>query len=216
MSTSSTIDLLGVLAYSELGSFERLAGEAIKAPSTEAKVALAHFATIEFHHYEQVAQRIAQLGSDAHTAMAPFVDVFDKFHDNIDPTTWHEGLIKAYVGDGIAADFYREISAYLDPETAALVSDVLTDKGQNEFFITHIREAIELDHTVGGRLALFGRRLMGEMISQASIVAQSRPSLIELFLTAPPEGSEAQDMSTLVNRLAVGHTRRMDELGLAS
>ena len=216
MSTSSTIDLLGVLAYSELGSFERLAVDAIKAPTTVDTVALAGFASAEYHHFEQVAKRITELGADPHEAMAPFVDVLNDFHSNMEPKDWLEGLIKAYVGDGIAADFYREISAYLDSETAALVNDVLTDIGQVEFAVDRIREAIAQDSKVGGRLALFGRRLMGEMISQAAIVAIARPSLRELFLTPPPEGSDAQDMATLVNRLTVGHTRRMDALGLAS
>ena len=27
---------------------------------------------------------------------------------------WLEGLVKAYVGDGIAPDFYREIATYVD------------------------------------------------------------------------------------------------------
>ena len=46
--------------------------------------------------------------------MAPFRAPIDLFHAHTAPADWFEGLIKAYVGDGLAADFYREIAAYLD------------------------------------------------------------------------------------------------------
>ena len=39
---------------------------------------------------------------------------FDAFHAHTAPRDWLEGLVKAYVGDGLAADFYREIAAFLD------------------------------------------------------------------------------------------------------
>ena len=45
----------------------------------------------------------------------------DQFHAHTAPADWLEGLIKAYVGDGLANDFYREIAAYLDPDTRDLV-----------------------------------------------------------------------------------------------
>src|SRR3712207_8167647 len=47
--------------------------------------------------------------------------------------SWYEGLVKAYVGDGMAADFYREIAAYLDPRTRDLIIASLTDAGQSRF-----------------------------------------------------------------------------------
>ena len=44
-------------------------------------------------------------------AMAPFVAPFASFHERTRPKGWLEGLVKAYVGDGIAKDFYREMGA---------------------------------------------------------------------------------------------------------
>ena len=51
--------------------------------------------------------------------MAPFVEPLDAFHDSTDPSDWYEGLIKAYVGDGMATDFYREVSTYVKDEADA-------------------------------------------------------------------------------------------------
>ena len=53
--------------------------------------------------------------------MESFRAGFDSFHSHTAPSDWYEGLIKAYVGDGLAADFYREIAAYLDPDTRDLI-----------------------------------------------------------------------------------------------
>ena len=74
--------------------------------------------------------RIVELGADPIEAMAPFVRPFDVFHAATAPSDWLEGLVKAYVGDGLAADFYVEIAAFLDSGTRQLVIDSLADAGQ--------------------------------------------------------------------------------------
>ena len=80
-------------------------------------------ATVQFGHIEPLMERIAALGADPMEAMAPFVKPFDVFHAATAPSDWLEGLIKAYVGDGLAADFYVEIASYLDGGTRQLIVD---------------------------------------------------------------------------------------------
>jgi hypothetical protein len=199
-------------------AFERTAADASLAPTLEDKTALAQMAAAEFAHFEQISAHLVALGQDPIAAMQPFVSPLNQFHNTLTPRDWLEGLLKAYVGDGIANDFYREISSHMDSETAKLVTEVLADVGHAEFAVGRIREAIEQDPKVAGRLALWGRRLMGEMISQATLVAGSRPALQELFLR-PPAGETAMtatELTAMVNRLTVGHAKRMDVLGLAS
>ena len=218
VSSPAVIDLLGILAYGELAAFERLASDSALAPTLSDKTKLSAMAAAEYRHHEQIVGRLRELGVEPEQAMLPFVEPLDQFHNTLIPRDWLEGLLKAYVGDGIAADFYREISAHMDPQTAGLVKDVLADIGHAEFAIDRIREAIEVDPKVAGRLALWGRRLMGEMISQASLVAGSRPALQDLFLNPPVGAPEmtVNELSGMVNRLTVGHAKRMDALGLAS
>ena len=97
------------------------------------------------------------------------------------PSDYYEGLIKAYVGDGLAADFYREIAAYLDAETREVIISSLEDSGQTAFIVERVRAGIAADHRLGGRLALWGRRLMGEALTQAQRVAGDRDSLTALL-----------------------------------
>ena len=112
-------------------------------------------------------------GGDA--ALSRAVQCFSRATPN--PRTGYEGLVWAYVGDGFAADFYREVAAFVDPDTRALVHHVLADDGQRDFVIEKVRGAIAADPELGGRLALWGRRLVGEALSQAQRVAADRDAL---------------------------------------
>ena len=61
-------------------------------------------------------------------------------------------------------------------------STVLQDIGQAEFAVRAVREAIERGPAVAGRLALWGRRLVGEALSQAQRVAVERDALASLLV----------------------------------
>ena len=216
MTSPAVIDLLGLLAYGELSSFEQMAADAQKAPSLPDKAQMATFASGEFEHYNRIISRLKGLGVDPVDAMKPFAGALDAYHNQLVPSNWLEGLVKSYIGEGIASDFYREVSKFLDKETAELVEEVLSDNGFADFAIERIRQASENDAIMAGRLALWGRRMMGEMIAQAALVAKERMSLAELFISSEPSESLVEDLNGLVNRLTVGHARRMDVLGFAS
>ncbi len=216
MTSPAVIDLLGLLAYGELSSFEQMAADAQKAPSLQDKAQMANFASGEFEHYNRIISRLKGLGVDPLEAMQPFVSALDGYHNQLVPSNWLEGLVKSYIGEGIASDFYREVSKFLDKETADLVEEVLSDNGFADFAIERIRQASEADAIMAGRLALWGRRMMGEMIAQAALVAKERMSLAELFISSEPSESLVEELNGLVNRLTVGHARRMDVLGFAS
>jgi 1,2-phenylacetyl-CoA epoxidase catalytic subunit len=128
-------DLLGVLAYAELTAFDRLAEDARLAPTLAGRAALARMAAAEIGHHVRLTERLTELGVDPAAAMAPFVAALDAFHEGTRPKTWLEGLVKAYVGDGLAADFYREIAAFLPGPDRALVLEVLDDTGHASFAV---------------------------------------------------------------------------------
>ncbi len=188
------IDLLGLLAYAELDAFFRLTEDAALAPSLADKAALGGMAVAEFSHFERIRSELERLGADPDQAMQPFTDPVDAFHVRTAPSDWLEGLVKAYVGDGMAADFYRAVAEVLDPGPRALVLEVLADTGHAQFVVEHVRAAIAADPKVAGRLALWARRLVGEALGQAQRVAAQRPSLACLLVPAvPPGGSKQAD-----------------------
>jgi ferritin-like protein len=206
------IDLLGALAYALLVAFFRLVEDAALAESPADKAALAEMAVAEFGHFRLLRDRLQELNVDPDQAMRPFVAAIDEFHARTAPSDWLEGLVKAYVGDGIAADFFRTVAELLDPQTQELVLEVLKDTGHAGFVVARVREAIEADPRVAGRLALWARRLVGEALGQAQRVAAEREALAGLL--AGDEVSQLGEIGRMFAQLTDAHARRMAALGL--
>ncbi|MFB4195025.1 ferritin-like fold-containing protein [Streptomyces carpaticus] len=213
---AAVIDLLGALAYGELAAFERLAEDAKLAPGLADKAALARMASAEFQHFEQVSEHLASIAEEPVAAMEPFVAPLDEFHRLTAPSDWLEGLVKAYVGDAIAADFYREIASRLDADTRGLVLRVLDDTGHASFAVEKVRAAIEADPRVGGRLALWARRLMGEALSQAQRVVADRDALSTMLVGGVADGFDLAEIGRMFSRITEAHTKRMGALGLSA
>ena len=108
------VDLLGILAYGALAAFDRLAEDARRAPTLGEKVYVASLAALQINHFDTVRDRLGGLDVDVMAAMKPFHAPFDEFHAQTQPKGWLEGLVLAYVGNGFAADFYREIAAFVE------------------------------------------------------------------------------------------------------
>ena len=208
------VDLLGMLAYATLSGFFRLTDDAAIAVSLADKMALAEMAVAEYGHFRRLLRRLEELDVDPGTAMQPFVQALDAFHARTRPADWLEGLVKAYVGDGISADFYRTIADLLDPPTQALVAEVLADTGHADFVIARVREAITADPSVAGRLALWSRRLVGEALGQAERIAAEREALAQLLVGGDP--AQLGKIGRMFAKLTDAHSGRMAALGLAS
>jgi hypothetical protein len=206
--------LYGLLAYAELVAFYRLSDDGKLAPTLADKAAMAGMAVAEFSHFERIRAELERLGADPGQTMAPFTAPLDAFHARTVPSDWLEGLVKAYVGDGIAADFYRAAAAVLEPGPRALVLEVLADTGHAQFAVEHVRAAIEADPKVAGRLALWARRLVGEALGQAQRVIADHPPLADL-LVGDGE-SQLGEMVRMLAELTDAHARRMSALGLAN
>lgn len=212
----AVVDLLGVLAYAELSASLRLAADASRAPGTGTRVAMARLAAAHVGHHDLLAQRLGELGCRPDDAMRPFVAAIDGFHDRTAPSDWLEGLVKAYVGDGLAQDFYRAVAQHIDPQDRGLVETVVADAAQDDFVVQTVTDAIEVDPVVGGRLALWARRLVGEAVAQAQYIAVERDALAALVVGGAGGGADLAELGRMFARLTEQHVERMRRLGLAS
>src|SRR5690606_10407580 len=214
---AAVVDLLGAIGYGQLSAFERLAEDAKLAPTIADKVAIATLGAREVGNLTRLRERLGELGADPDEAMAPFAGPLEAFHAHTKPRDWWEGLVKAFVGDALAADFYREIAAFLDVDTRELISDTLRDTGQAEFVVDRVTAAIAADPRLGGRLALWGRRLMGEALTQAQRVAAERDALAALLSGGVDRpGMDLAAVGRMFARLTERHAQRMADLGLES
>ena len=211
--TDALTDLFGLLAYAELVAFFNLSGDAALASSLEDKAALGEMAVAEFGHFRALHGALTRMGAVPETAMQPFVAPLDAFHARTAPADWLEGLVKAYVGDGIAADFYRAVAELLEPPAKALVLEVMADTGHADFVVSRVRAAIEADPPLAGRLALWARRLVGEALAQAHRVVAERPALARLVVGDGGAGGQG-DIGRMFARITDAHDRRLAALGL--
>jgi 1,2-phenylacetyl-CoA epoxidase catalytic subunit len=209
--TAAVIDLLGMLAYGELLAFDRMAADARLAPDLRRRAVLSEMAGSEIANHGRLSARLGQLGVDPDAAMAPFRAALDDYHDQTEPKDWLEALTKAYVGDSVADDFFREVAEFLGAQDRQLVLDVLHDSRYAEFAAAEIRTAIAADPKLANRLSMWARRLVGEGLSQAQRVAADRDSLTDLIIGG---AGGLASLGALFKRLTAAHTARMAAVGL--
>lgn len=208
---AGVLDLLGMLAYGELLAFDRMTADARLAPDLRRRAMLSEMAAVEIRNHRRLVNRLAELGVEPESVMTPYQEPLHAYHDQTVPRDWLEALTKAYVGEGVADDFFREIAAFLGEPDRTLVLEVLHESRYAEFAASEIREAIAVDPKVANRLSMWARRLMGEALSQAQRVAAQRPSLAVLIVTG---AKDQEGVTALLRRLAQTHGTRMTAVGL--
>ena len=230
---AAEVDLLGALAYGELSSFLRLSAEAVTGPTLTDVDGLAALGVRNFSHYRLLRDRLVDLGLDPERAMAPFTAAMDAFHARTTPSDWTESLVKAFVGDGIAKDFYLEVSAHVGAGTRELVQEVLggtraagadgevpsAEAAVAEFVVAAVARATEQDPQLSSRLALWGRRLVGEALSQAQGIVADHPALAALLARGAggdAHGADLEGVGAMFTRITQAHVRRMGRLGLTA
>jgi tRNA-(MS[2]IO[6]A)-hydroxylase (MiaE)-like len=201
-------DLLALLAYGQLQAFDRMAADARLAPDLRRRATLTEMAAAEVTNFRRLLNRLAEHSDDPHAAMAPFADALEAYHEQTEPNDYLQALVKAYVGDGLADDFYGEIAELLASPDREIVLDVLHDARYATFAADEIRTAIAADPKVADPLSMWARRLVGEGMSQALRVAADRPALVALI------ASDGDGVSELLKRIKSAHTARMSAVSL--
>jgi hypothetical protein len=214
---AGAVDLLGVLAYGELTTYQSLAVHAFSAPDLASRVALCRYATADFDHVRLLEHRLRELGSTLEEAMAPFTAVIDDLNRRTRAQTWLEGLVKASVADGIIADFYREMARLVDARTREVVEAVVADDAKSEHLVAVVRDSITPGSPEASRLSLWGRRLVGEALTQAQQVAADREAMVDLLVgTAERPGADLGEIGEILRRVTERHTDRMTRMGLTA
>jgi hypothetical protein len=197
-------ELFALLAYGEVAAFYRLTEEARMAPNLRGRINMASMAAAEMNHYEMLRDALERRGVDVVPAMTKYASALENYHRLTTPSTWLEALVKTYVGDALAADFYLEV--------ADVVRAVLAETGHSQFVVAEVQAAVTASDKQRHRLALWSRRLLGEAITQAQYVLADHDELVDLVMSS---GEGLTQMTEFFDRLQHTHSTRMHELGLA-
>jgi hypothetical protein len=144
--------------------------------------------------------------------MSKYASALDNYHRLTMPSTWLEALVKTYIGDAMAADFYLQIADGLPDEVGDVVRAVLAETKHSQFVVDEVRGAVTASARQRSRLALWSRRLLGEAITQAQYVLADRDELADLVVSG---SAGLAQLAGFFDRLQHTHDERMRELGLA-
>ncbi len=205
-------ELFAILAYGEVAAFYRLTDEARMAPDLRGRISIASMAAAEMGHYELLHDALESRGVDVVSAISKYASALDGYHRLTTPSTWLEALVKTYVGDALAADFYREIADGLPDEVADVVRATLSETKHSQFVVAEVRAAVTKSGRQRSRLALWSRRLLGEAITQAQFVLAEHDELVDLVVSRT---AGLTQLAGFFDRLQRTHDDRMRELGLA-
>jgi tRNA isopentenyl-2-thiomethyl-A-37 hydroxylase MiaE len=204
--------LFALLAYGELAAFYRLTDEARMAPDLRGRIAMASMAAAEMSHFEILRDALRARGIEVELAMTGYVSALENYHRLTTPSTWLEALVKTYIADALAADFYLEITDVLPDEVAGVVRAVLSETGHSQFVVAEVRAAVTASGRQRNRLTLWARRLLGEAITQAQFVLAEDDELADLVVSGT--GGLGR-ITEFFDRLQHTHAERMTQLGLA-
>ena len=170
-------------------------------------MALARCAVQRVESCDRLLVPITDLGGDADAAMGAFSHVLDGFDARTASTSWAERLLVPYLGYGVADDFCRLAADGLDEESSALLRDVLADQQSADLAVSELDDVTVRDHVLGARLALWGRRLVGEALTVVQNVLETKPGM---------EGLLGVQRGALFGKLTAEHARRMGRLRLTA
>jgi hypothetical protein len=204
--TPDLTTFLGKSAYLQLAIFENLSRVVRAAPSTESKSSLSHVAGLALAKHQGLIAEIERHGADAAATMEPFVAEIDRFQRVTEGNDWFESVTSCYLTAGFLGDFLVRLAAGLPGAAGQRIVAVLEADSGEEVVVAELLAAIGKNPRLAARLAMWGRRLVGDTM------------LLARWTLRPTENRDSDEarIEPVFTELIAAHTRRMDALGLTA
>lgn len=200
------VSYLGQVAYFELAVFESLTRAISSAPNLGAKEGLTAAAGEVLAKHHGVVAELRALKVDPAAEMMPFAPAIDRFEKLSHGRDWFEMLLGVYLTAGFLDDFFIRLLAGLPTDIAKRLEILLEPDRSADVIVTELKAGIEADEKLASRLALWGRRLVGD----TQLVARSALHMSE------HRAADEEKIEPVFTDLIAAHTRRMDGLGLTA
>ena len=204
--TPETVPFIGQAAYIQLELFENLARAVTTAPNLADKEGVSVMARVTLKKHHRLIAELRSLDQEPASAMAPFAPAIDAFRIATQGSDWYELLLTSHITAGILDEFFISVSGSLPVNVGPRLAAIIGKNAGADAVVDALRTAIAEDPTRASRLAMWGRRLVGDTL----LVARS--ALRESNAHAPVE----ERIEPVFTELIAAHTRRMDQLGLTA
>lgn len=197
---------LGLVAYLQLEVFEAASRAVAAAPTLEAKETLSTAAGLALEKHQAFTEEMRRRGLEPFQVMQPFTPIIDEYIERIESDDWLEGVLNVYLVAGLFDAFFSELAGGVRDPYAEVAREVLDGSTGREEVAALLAQQIEADPRVGDRLALWGRRIVGDSL----LVARSALVLSE------NKSQDDESIEPVFSELIATHIRRMDGLGLTA
>jgi tRNA-(MS[2]IO[6]A)-hydroxylase (MiaE)-like len=203
--------LLGQTAYLELSLFEAATSVAGRASDLEARETLTRVAGVVLQQHHDLVDLLTQRGLDAAASMKPYATEVERYRRRLGDSSWHESVLTLHLTAGLLDDFFARLAQGLPDDLGDRVGAVLSVDIGHEALTGMLKTAIAADPRLSSKLALWGRRVVGDTLLVARIaLAEARTA------DGAPTTTDAVRVEPILTDLIAAHTRRMDSLGLTA
>lgn len=200
------LPFLGLTTYLQLELYEAAATAVAGAPDLKSKEVLARAAGMTLTKHQKLSDELRRRGREPHLAMMPYTPVIDRYIERIVTPDWHQHVLSIYLVGGLFDGFFAELARGInDPFRAEAIEILLEDAVRTELREL-LADEIAVDPPLANRLALWGRRLVGDTL----LVSREVLSLSE------DRTFVASHVEPILTELIADHSRRMDDLGLTA
>ena len=203
--------LLGRIAYLKLALFESASAVAGRATDLADREAITRVAAVVLEQHTELSSMIEARGIASAAAMHPFTADIDRYRRRLADSGWHESVLTLHLSAGLLDGFFACLAGGLPPHEGKTVAAILERDIGHDALVAVLQTGLAADARLGSRLALWGRRLVGDTLLVArSALADVRDA------SGQPASTEERRIEPIMNDLIAAHTRRMDRLGLTA
>lgn len=204
ISEERTAHMLGLVAFTRITAYARLARDVSQTTDFADQLALARMGVSFVTAIDDLEAFANRRGLDLADLTQPYVGFFDDMELRTRPRDWWERMVKSYIFVGILADMEDLAAQFVGADMIEILG-VSGSAGLTQWVRARLSDGIAADPTVESRLSMWGRRVAGEAVAGVRAILDTYPLLL-------PEGIEASDK---VEEIQKQHSRRMEDLGLA-
>jgi hypothetical protein len=196
---------------------EILEKDSVLAPTTAYRQKQLKVAEIYRDRHRELGSMISKLGVGSVDLEDEVVARIDELFERTSGVGWHESLMRLHIVMGILEHSAKSVGKGLASARRSKVDELLKNNALALFCSTALKSEIHRIPEISGRLAMYGRSLVADVLLEV----RHSVSLAAVLSEVPAERiakarAEFKVLEPFTSELIAAHTVRMDELGLTA